>query len=199
MIYLIERFYDVSEGEILIDGHNIKDYPIDEVRNNIAISFQNPTLFTGTIKDNLRWGKKDATDEEIIEACKIACCHDFIMNKLPNGYDTELGQTGSNVSGGQRQRLCIARALIRKPKILILDDSFSALDRITEGELKENLRKKLPNMTKIIISQKVSSIKDADKIIVLNEGKINSIGDNDTLLEKDEIYKDIYRIQMEGK
>ncbi len=199
LIYLIERFYDVSEGEILIDGHNIKDYPIDEVRNNIAISFQNPTLFTGTIKDNLRWGKKDATDEEIIEACKIACCHDFIMNKLPNGYDTELGQTGSNVSGGQRQRLCIARALIRKPKILILDDSFSALDRITEGELKENLRKKLPNMTKIIISQKVSSIKDADKIIVLNEGKINSIGDNDTLLEKDEIYKDIYRIQMEGK
>ena len=199
LIYLIERFYDVSEGKILIDGHNIKDYPIDEVRNNIAISFQNPTLFTGTIKDNLRWGKKDATDEEIIEACKIACCHDFIMNKLPNGYDTELGQTGSNVSGGQRQRLCIARALIRKPKILILDDSFSALDRITEGELKENLRKKLPNMTKIIISQKVSSIKDADKIIVLNEGKINSIGDNDTLLEKDEIYKDIYRIQMEGK
>ncbi len=199
LIYLIERFYDVSEGEILIDGHNIKDYSIDEVRNNIAISFQNPTLFTGTIKDNLRWGKKDATDEEIIEACKIACCHDFIMNKLPNGYDTELGQTGSNVSGGQRQRLCIARALIRKPKILILDDSFSALDRITEGELKENLRKKLPNMTKIIISQKVSSIKDADKIIVLNEGKINSIGDNDTLLEKDEIYKDIYRIQMEGK
>lgn len=199
LIYLIERFYDVSEGEILIDGHNIKDYSIDEVRNNIAISFQNPTLFTGTIKDNLRWGKKDARDEEIIEACKIACCHDFIMNKLPNGYDTELGQTGSNVSGGQRQRLCIARALIRKPKILILDDSFSALDRITEGELKENLRKKLPNMTKIIISQKVSSIKDADKIIVLNEGKINSIGDNDTLLEKDEIYKDIYRIQMEGK
>lgn len=199
LIYLIERFYDVSEGEILIDGHNIKDYSIDEVRNNIAISFQNPTLFTGTIKDNLRWGKKDARDEEIIEACKIACCHDFIMNKLPNDYDTELGQTGSNVSGGQRQRLCIARALIRKPKILILDDSFSALDRITEGELKENLRKKLPNMTKIIISQKVSSIKDADKIIVLNEGKINSIGDNDTLLEKDEIYKDIYRIQMEGK
>ncbi len=199
LIYLIERFYDVSDGEILIDGNNIKDYPIDEVRNNIAISFQNPTLFTGTIKDNLRWGKKDATDEEIIEACKIACCHDFIMNKLPNGYNTELGQTGSNVSGGQRQRLCIARALIRKPKILILDDSFSALDRITESELKENLRTKLPNMTKIIISQKVSSIKDADKIIVLNEGKINSIGDNETLLEKDEIYKDIYRIQMEGK
>lgn len=199
LIYLIERFYDVSEGNILIAGNNIKNYPIDEVRKNIAISFQNPTLFTGTIKENLLWGKEDATDEEIVEACKIACCHDFIMEKLPNGYDTELGQTGSNVSGGQRQRLCIARALIRKPKILILDDSFSALDRITEAELKKNLRTKLPNMTKIIISQKVSSISDADKIIVLNEGRINSIGDNATLLKNDAIYQDIYRIQMEGR
>ena len=199
LIYLIERFYDVSEGNILIAGNNIKDYPIDEVRKNIAISFQNPTLFTGTIKENLLWGKEDATDEEIVEACKIARCHDFIMEKLPNGYDTELGQTGSNVSGGQRQRLCIARALIRKPKILILDDSFSALDRITEAELKKNLRTKLPNMTKIIISQKVSSISDADKIIVLNEGRINSIGDNATLLKNDAIYQDIYRIQMEGR
>ncbi len=199
LIYLIERFYDVSEGEILISGHDIKDYPVDEVRKNIAISFQNPTLFTGTIRENLLWGKEDAAEEEIVEACKIACCHDFIMNKLPNGYDTELGQTGSNVSGGQRQRLCIARALIRKPKILILDDSFSALDRITEAELKENLRTKLPNMTKIVISQKISSINDADKIIVLNEGKINSIGDNETLLKTDDIYQDIYHIQMEGK
>ncbi len=199
LIYLIERFYDVSEGEILIDGNNIKDYPLEEVRNNIAICFQNPTLFSGTIKENLLWGKKDATDEELEEACKLACCHDFIINKLPDGYNTYIGQGGSNVSGGQRQRLCIARALVRKPKILILDDSFSALDRITEGELKENLREKLPNMTKIIISQKVSSISDADKIIVLNEGKINSIGTNETLLRDDDIYKDIYHIQMEGK
>ncbi len=199
LIYLIERFYDVSEGEILIDGNNIKDYPLEEVRNNIAICFQNPTLFSGTIKENLLWGKKDATDEELEEACKLACCHDFITNKLPDGYNTYIGQGGSNVSGGQRQRLCIARALVRKPKILILDDSFSALDRITEGELKENLREKLPNMTKIIISQKVSSISDADKIIVLNEGKINSIGTNETLLRDDDIYKDIYHIQMEGK
>ncbi len=199
LIYLIERFYDVSEGEILIDGKNIKDYPLEEVRNNIAICFQNPTLFSGTIKENLLWGKKDATDEELEEACKLACCHDFIINKLPDGYNTYIGQGGSNVSGGQRQRLCIARALVRKPKILILDDSFSALDRITEGELKENLREKLPNMTKIIISQKVSSISDADKIIVLNEGKINSIGTNETLLRDDDIYKDIYHIQMEGK
>lgn len=199
LIYLIERFYDVKEGAIYIGGNNIKDYPLDELRKNIAISFQNPTLFTGTIKENLLWGKEDATDEEIVEACKIACCHDFIINKLPNGYDTELGQTGSNVSGGQRQRLCIARALIRKPKILILDDSFSALDRITEAELKENLKTKLPSMTKIVISQKVSSISDADKIIVLNEGKINSIGTNEELLKTDSIYQDIYHIQMEGK
>jgi ATP-binding cassette, subfamily B, multidrug efflux pump len=199
LVYLLERFYDVSKGKILIGGHDIKDYSLDEVRKNIAISFQNPTLFTGTIKENLLWGKEDATDEEVIEACKIACCHDFIMEKLPNGYDTQLGQTGSNVSGGQRQRLCIARALIRKPKILILDDSFSALDRITEGQLKSNLKTMLPKMTKIIISQKVSTIQDADRIIVLNEGSVNSIGDSKTLLEKDAIYQDIYHIQMEGK
>ncbi len=199
LIYLIERFYDVSEGKILIDGNNIKDFSLSEVRKNIAISFQNPTLFTGTIRENLLWGKENATEEEMVEACKIACCHDFIVDKLPNGYDTKLGQTGSNISGGQRQRICIARALIKKPKILILDDSFSALDRITEAKLKENLRSLLPNMTKIIISQKVSSISDADKIIVLNEGKINSIGDSEYLLKNDQIYQDIYRIQMEGK
>ncbi len=199
LIYLIERFYDVSSGRILISDHDIKDYPIDELRRNIAICFQNPTLFTGTIRENLLWGKEDATQDEIEEACKIACCHDFIMEKLPNGYDTMLGQTGSNVSGGQRQRLCIARAIMKKPKILILDDSFSALDRITEAQLKENLKTKIPDMTIIIISQKVSTIHDADKIIVLNEGKINSIGDNDTLLKNDAIYQDIYHIQMEGK
>ncbi len=199
LIYLIERFYDVNEGKILLSEHDIKDYPLDEVRKNIGISFQNPTLFTGTVKENLLWGRKDASDEEIIQACKIACCYDFIVNKLPEGFDTQIGQGGSNVSGGQRQRLCIARALLRKPKILILDDSFSALDRITEAEVKENLKNELPHMTKIIISQKVSTIQDADKIIVLNEGKINSIGTNEELLRNDSIYQDIYHIQMEGK
>lgn len=198
LIYLLERFYDVSKGAIYISGHNVKDYSIKELRKNIAICFQSPRLFTGTIKENLRWGDKEASDEEIIEACKIACCYDFIVNKLPDGFDTELGQTGSNVSGGQRQRLCIARALLRKPKILILDDSFSALDRVTEGELKKNLREKLPHMTKIVIAQKVSTIQDADKIIVLNDGKINSIGDSKTLLATDEIYQDIYNLQNEG-
>lgn len=198
LIYLLERFYDVSKGAIYVSDHNVKDYSLRELRKNIAICFQSPRLFTGTIKENLRWGDKEASDEEIIEACKIACCYDFIVNKLPDGFDTELGQTGSNVSGGQRQRLCIARALLRKPKILILDDSFSALDRVTEGELKKNLREKLPHMTKIVIAQKVSTIQDADKIIVLNDGKINSIGDSKTLLATDEIYQDIYNLQNEG-
>lgn len=199
LIYLIERFYDINEGKILLSGHDIKDYPLNEVRKNIGISFQNPTLFTGTVKENLLWGRKDASDEEIIKACKIACCYDFIVNKLPEGFSTQIGQGGSNVSGGQRQRLCIARALLRNPKILILDDSFSALDRITEAEVKSNLKNELPHMTKIIISQKVSTIQDADKIIVLNEGKINSIGTNEELLKNDSIYQDIYHIQMEGK
>ena len=197
LVYLMERFYDADSGEIDIGGHNIKDYSLKELRSSTAIAFQNSQLFTGTIRDNLRWGKKDATEEEMREACRIACCLDFIENKLPDGFDTVLGQTGSNVSGGQRQRICIARAIIREPKILVLDDSFSALDRVTEGELKKNLKDSLPHMTKIVISQKVSTIMDADRIIVMNDGKINSIGTNDTLLESDEIYQDIYRLQTE--
>lgn len=198
LVYLLERFYDVNKGAIFISGHNVKDYSLKELRKNIAISFQSPRLFTGTVKENLLWGDLNATDGEIIEACKIACCYDFIVNKLPDGFNTQLGQTGSNVSGGQRQRLCIARAILRKPKILILDDSFSALDRVTEGQVKKNLREKLSHMTKIVIAQKVSTIQDADKIIVLNEGKINSIGTSEELLKTDQIYRDIYNLQNEG-
>lgn len=198
LVNLIERFYDTTEGEIYIDNQNIKDFSLKELHDKIAISFQGPLLFSGTILDNLKWGNKNASMEEIIEACKITCSYDFIMNQLPNGFETIIGQTGSNVSGGQRQRLCLARALLKKPKILILDDSFSALDRITEAQIKENL-KSLKDITKIVISQKVSAIEDADEIIVLNEGKIENIGTHDELLIKDEIYQNTYKIQNEGK
>lgn len=198
LVYLIDRFYDAEEGKILIGGHDIKDYSLKELRAKIAINFQSPRLFTGTVKENLLWGKPDATDEEIIRACKIACCYDFIVHSLSQGFDTPISQGGNNVSGGQRQRLCLARAILRNPKILILDDSFSALDRITEATLKNNLRTMLPGMTKIVISQKVTSIDEADRIIVLNDGKISNIGDSRYLKEHDPIYQDIYRIQMEG-
>ena len=196
-INLIERFYDVSEGELLIDNLNIKDYKISEIHDKIGICFQNPTLFSGSILDNLRWGNKDATMEEIIEACKITCCYDFIVNNLSNGFDTQMSQDGINVSGGQRQRICLARALLKKPKILILDDSFSALDYITETKIKENLRK-LKNITIIIISQKINSIKDADDIVVLKEGKILNHGNHNYLIQNNEIYSNTYRIQNEG-
>ncbi len=199
LIYLIERFYDVTNGAIYLSGNNIKDYPLSELRDNIAISFQSPRLFTGTVKENLLWGNPNATMDEMIEACKIACCYDVIMNSFSKGFDTMISQGGNNISGGQRQRLCIARALIRKPKILILDDSFSALDRVTENRLKQNLKDKLPHMTKIIISQKVSAINDADKIIVLDDGKIHNIGTGEWLKDNDTIYQDIYSIQQEGR
>ncbi len=199
LIYLIERFYDVTEGAIYIGGHDIREYSMEELRDNIAISFQSPRLFTGTVRENLLWGNPSATEEEIVEACKTACCYDVIMNSFSHGFDTMISQGGNNISGGQRQRLCIARALIRKPKILILDDSFSALDRVTENRLKKNLKEKLPNMTKIIISQKVSAISDADNIIVLDDGKINNIGTGEWLKEHDAIYQDIYSIQQEGR
>lgn len=196
-INLIERFYDVSEGELLIDNLNIKDYKISEIHDKIGICFQNPTLFSGSILDNLRRENKDATMEEIIEACKITCCYDFIVNNLSNGFDTQMSQDGINVSGGQRQRICLARALLKKPKILILDDSFSALDYITETKIKENLRK-LKNITIIIISQKINSIKDADDIVVLKEGKILNHGNHNYLIQNNEIYSNTYRIQNEG-
>ena len=198
LIYLMERFYDIKEGEILIANHDIKEYSLHELREQISISFQAPRLFTGTVRENLLWGNPDATQEEIETACKIACCYDFIVNSLDHGFDTMISQGGNNVSGGQRQRLCIARALLKKPKILILDDSFSALDRITEGQLKKNLKNYLPEMTKIVISQKVSTIADADNIIVLDNGHISNIGNSEFLKEHDHIYQDIYKIQTEG-
>ncbi len=198
LVSLIERFYDVTSGTILIDNIDIKDYSIKEVRNSISISFQSPILFKGTVLENLKWGNKDASMEEIIKACKIAECYDFIINNLDNGFDTMISQGGTSVSGGQRQRICIARALLKNPKILILDDSFSALDKITEAKVKSNIKKYTKNMTTIVISQKISTIQDADKIIVLDKGKITHIGNHDYLLENDEIYKDIALLQSVG-
>lgn len=198
LVYLIERFYDITSGEILIDGVDIKEYSLEHLRDSISISFQSPTLFKGTVTENLKWGNKNATKEEIDSACKIAECYSFINDRLNEGFNTVISQGGTSVSGGQRQRLCIARALLKKPKILILDDSFSALDKITEAKVKNNLKKHLPFMTKIVISQKISTIQDADKIIVLDNGKISNIGTHEELLKKDDIYKDIYNLQVLG-
>ena len=198
LVYLIERFYDITSGEILIDGVDIKEYSLEHLRDSISISFQSPTLFNGTVTENLKWGNKNATKEEIDSACKIAECYSFINDRLDEGFNTVISQGGTSVSGGQRQRLCIARALLKKPKILILDDSFSALDKITEAKVKNNLKKHLPFMTKIVISQKISTIQDADKIIVLDNGKISNIGTHEELLKKDDIYKDIYNLQVLG-
>lgn len=195
LVNLIDRFYDVSDGEILISGNNVKDYAEFELHKNIGFCFQSPLLFKGTVLENLKFGNPDATMDEVIEACKIACCYDFIKNHLDNGFNTEISEGGTNVSGGQRQRICIARAIISKPKILIFDDSFSALDRVTETTLKDNLKHNLLGITKIIISQKISTIEDADKIIVLNEGKLENIGTNDDLIISDRIYKDMVKSQ----
>ncbi len=197
LVQLIPRLYEVTAGNIIIDGHPIYEYTQDHLRDSIAMVLQKNTLFSGSVKENLYWGKEDATDEEIESACSIACVNEFI-GRLDHGYDTELGQGGVNVSGGQKQRLCIARAILKAPKVLILDDSTSALDTETEAKIKEGLEKSLPGMTKIIISQRISSITDADQIIILDDGKINAIGTHDQLLADNEIYQDIYFSQQKG-
>ncbi len=197
LVQLIPRLYEVTAGNIIIDGHPIYEYTQDHLRDSIAMVLQKNTLFSGSVKENLYWGKEDATDEEIERACSIACVNEFI-GRLDHGYDTELGQGGVNVSGGQKQRLCIARAILKAPKVIILDDSTSALDTETEAKIKEGLEKSLPGMTKIIISQRISSIMDADQIIILDDGKINAIGTHDQLLADNEIYQDIYFSQQKG-
>jgi ATP-binding cassette subfamily B multidrug efflux pump len=197
LVQLIPRLYEVTAGNIIIDGHPIYEYTQDHLRDSIAMVLQKNTLFSGSVKENLYWGKEDATDEEIERACSIACVNEFI-GRLDHGYDTELGQGGVNVSGGQKQRLCIARAILKAPKVLILDDSTSALDTETEAKIKEGLEKSLPGMTKIIISQRISSIMDAHQIIILDDGKINAIGNHDQLLADNEIYQDIYFSQQKG-
>lgn len=197
LVNLIPRLYDVSGGEILVDGVNVKDYDIEALRELIGVVLQKNVLFTGTIKENIKWGKQDATDEEIISACKAAQAHDFIMSQ-PDGYDTELSQGGLNLSGGQKQRLCIARAIIKQPKILILDDSTSAVDTATEAKIRECFYKELKDTTVLIIAQRISSVAQADEIIVLDDGKIDSVGNHEDLMQTSEIYQEIYKTQQKG-
>lgn len=198
LIQLIPRLYDVTDGEVLVSGRNVKDYKFKNLRDEVSIVMQHNVLFSGTIKDNIRWGKLDATDEEVIHAAKCAQAHDFIMEK-ENGYDTELGHGGNTVSGGQRQRLCIARALLKKPKILVLDDSTSAVDTTTDSKIKAALRtEEFDGITKIIIAQRITSIMDCDRIIVVDNGRIGGIGTHDELKNSNEIYREIFISQQEG-
>ena len=197
LVQLIPRLYDAVQGEVLVGGHNVKEYKLDKLRNAVAMVLQKNTLFSGSIKENMRWGNPNATDEEIIEACKNAQAHDFI-SAHPEGYERELGQGGVNVSGGQKQRLCIARALLKKPKIIILDDSTSAVDTDTDHKIQLALKEKLNGMTTIIIAQRVASIKEANRIIIMDEGKISDIGNHEELMVRNEVYRDLYNTQLQG-
>ena len=197
LVQLIPRLYDVLEGELLVGGVNVKDYDIKTLRDNVAMVLQKNVLFSGTIKDNLRWGNENATDEEMEHACKLAQADEFIQ-KFPKKYDTRIERGGANVSGGQRQRLCIARALLKSPKILILDDSTSAVDTKTDKLIREAFKNELPHITKIIIGQRVSSIRDSDKILVLEDGIITAAGTHDELLKTSKVYREVYESQTEG-
>lgn len=197
LVSLIPRLYDSTQGQVLVGGTDVKNYDLESLRSQVAVVLQNNVLFTGTIKDNLKWGNKNATDEEIVEACKLASAHDFIMN-MPKGYDTKIEQGGTNVSGGQKQRLCIARALLKNPKILIMDDSTSAVDTKTDYKIQEGLKTYLPNTTKITIAQRISSVENSDRIIVMEGGQIDDIGSHQELIERNEIYKEIFESQNKG-
>lgn len=197
LVNLIPRFYDVTGGAVLLDGVDVRDYPLEELRSRIGMVLQTNVLFTGTIRDNLKWGKEDATEEEIIQAAKDAQAYDFIM-ALPDGFDTMLTQGGTNVSGGQKQRLCIARAMLRKPAVLILDDSTSAVDSATEAAIRESFAKNLKDTTVIIIAQRISSVQYADEILILEDDHIAAHGTHDELLQSSPIYQEIYQSQQEG-
>ena len=197
LVSLIPRLYDVTSGTIKVSGHNVKEYKIATLREAVAMVLQKNTLFSGSVRENMKWGNPNASDEEIIEACKNAQAHDFIMAH-PEGYDRELGQGGVNVSGGQKQRLCIARALLKKPKIIILDDSTSAVDTDTDHKIQLALKEKLSGMTTIIIAQRVASVKEANRIIILDEGRISDIGNHEELMERNEVYRDLYNTQTKG-
>ncbi len=194
LVNLISRLYDTTDGEVLVGSKNVKDYDLEVLRDSVSSVLQKNVLFSGTIKENLRWGNKDATDEELIDACKLAQADTFIQS-FPDKYDTHIEQGGTNVSGGQKQRLCIARALLKKPKILILDDSTSAVDTKTDKMIRDNFKEKIPNTTKIIIAQRIASVQDSDKIIVMDDGMINAIGTHDELLKNNNIYREVYESQ----
>ena len=198
LVQLIPRLYDVESGSVKVAGQDVRNYDLDHLRKQVAMVLQTNVLFSGTIKENMRWGNKDATDEEIMEACKIAQADEFIQN-FKDGYDTMIERGGANVSGGQRQRLCIARALLMKPKILILDDSTSAVDTKTDSLIRQGLATSLKDTTKIIIGQRISSIQDADRIVVMNDGKIDAIGTHHYLIETNAIYREVYDMQNQGK
>lgn len=197
LVQLIPRLYDVTKGSLYVGGVDVKEYDLDVLRNQVSMVLQNNVLFGGTIKDNLRWGNPNASDEEMLQACRLAQADEFIQ-RFPDGYDTHIEQGGSNVSGGQKQRLCIARALLKNPKILILDDSTSAVDTRTDYLIRKAFREDIPDITKLIISQRISSIEDADRIVVLDDGKINGIGTHAELLKTNEIYQEVYRTQVKG-
>ena len=197
LVQLIPRLYDAVSGRVTVGGVDVRDYDIESLRNQVAMVLQKNVLFSGTIKENLRWGNESATDEEMVRACELAQADDFIR-EFPDGYDTYIEQGGANVSGGQKQRLCIARALLKRPKILILDDSTSAVDTKTDGLIRQAFRENIPNTTKIIIAQRVSSVQDADKIIVLDDGKINAVGKHEELLRTCGIYREVYESQNKG-
>ena len=197
LVQLIPRLYDVSEGCLKVGGVDVRRYDLQVLRDNVAMVLQKNVLFSGTIKDNLRWGNKNATDEELIHACKLACAHEFV-SAFPEGYDYKIEQGGTNVSGGQKQRLCIARALLKKPKILILDDSTSAVDTATDASIRRAFREEIPGTTKLIIAQRVASVQDADMIVVLDNGQISAVGSHEELMKSSHIYREVYESQQKG-
>jgi ATP-binding cassette subfamily B protein len=196
-VNLISRLYDVTNGSLLVGGLDVRKYDMETLRNQVAVVLQNNVLFSGTILENLRWGDKNATEEECKHACELACADEFIQ-RLPEGYNTFIEQGGTNVSGGQKQRLCIARALLKKPKILILDDSTSAVDTATDARIRRAFAQEIPGTTKLIIAQRVSSVENADRIIVMNNGEIDGFGTHEELLANNEIYRDVYESQTGG-
>ena len=197
LVQLIPRLYDVSEGVLKVGGIDVREYDLEVLRDNVAMVLQKNVLFSGTIKENLRWGDPNATDEELIHACKLACAHEFIES-FPDGYDTHIEQGGTNVSGGQKQRLCIARALLKKPRILILDDSTSAVDTRTDASIRQAFREEIPGTTKLIIAQRIASVQDADMIVVMDGGQISAVGDHETLMRTSPIYQEVFYSQQKG-